>query len=214
MRTRSAPLPALAALAGALRATVAAPHGIGRILAIADSRALVRCFFLSSGASSGWLARLGSGNGASLEELIATAGVVGAIAGIFTTWWQFRNAKVEETRNRLQEMILSDDFIKVLAAISSIVNLSQGPPLRPVNRRARILRSMIDQKINEQFKLLGEAVVQPKCLAVGLLLPTNIAQPLSEVVRLSLEGKNAAAVKEMRVLTKELKEVFGFTIFE
>ena len=122
--------------------------------------------------------------------------------------------KSKKTRNRLRDMLLSDDFVQVLAAIYSIVNLSQGQPLRPVNPRARTLKSMIDQKIKEQFTLLGEAVVRPKCLAVGLLLPKNIAQPLSKVVRLSFEGKNTAAVKEMRVLRKELKEVFGFTIFE
>lgn len=76
MRTRrTSATAALATLAGGLRATVAAPHGIGRILAIADSRALVRCLFLSSGAKSGWLARIGSQDGASLEQLAAAVGV-------------------------------------------------------------------------------------------------------------------------------------------
>lgn len=75
MRTRRTSRPALAARAGGLRATIAAPHGIGRILAVADSRALVRCLFLSSGVRSGWLARLGSDDGASLEQLAATVGV-------------------------------------------------------------------------------------------------------------------------------------------
>jgi len=77
MRTRpSSAIAALATLAGDLRATVAAPRGIGRILAIADSRALVRCLFLSSGVRSGWLARIGSQEGgASLEQLAAAVGV-------------------------------------------------------------------------------------------------------------------------------------------
>lgn len=65
--TRSAS--ALAALAGGLRAAAGTPHGVGRLLAISDSRALVRCLFLSSAVRSGWLARFGSKGGISLDEL-------------------------------------------------------------------------------------------------------------------------------------------------
>jgi 4-hydroxy-2,2'-bipyrrole-5-carbaldehyde O-methyltransferase len=69
-------LTALTALAGGLRAIVAERHRVGRMLAIVDSRALVRCLFLSSGVRSGWLVRLGSENGASLEQLASMAGVI------------------------------------------------------------------------------------------------------------------------------------------
>ncbi len=63
------------AVTRAARVALGTRHATAQVLSIADSRALVRCVFLSSAVRTGWLSKLTAPGGVSLSDLVRGAGI-------------------------------------------------------------------------------------------------------------------------------------------
>ncbi|MGA3406001.1 MAG: hypothetical protein ABSD49_09755 [Candidatus Bathyarchaeia archaeon] len=151
-----------------------------------------------------------------VAAFVAGAGIVGTIASILTTWMQFQHESKESARSRFREMMLSEDFVQVLGCVYSIVNLVNLRDGLANNRsaKARTAVVMIDQKIDAEIRKLGKAGVRPGSLAVMLLLPKKIREELQTIMNLVQEKDAASVAKEMETLTKDLKEILGFSILK